>query len=115
MLPPLEAYCVNRTYIGAYSAIYAILRPCKSGDCIDISVKFRSFDFKTVFRTVFHAYTASHTYGFVKGRLFPVCLWDFYSFMTQIVPDGSEGAELSAKSAVYAFFRIYGMNFLKIS
>lgn len=78
-------------------------------------MKFRSFDFKTVFRTVFHAYAASHTYVFVKGRLFPVCLWGFYCFMTMTIADGSECAELSAKSAVYTFFRIYGMNFLKIS
>ena len=108
-------YCVNRTYIDANSAVYAILRPFKPGNCIDIPMKFRSFDFQTVFRTVFHAYAASHTYVSVKGWLFPVCLWDFYRFTSQIVADGSECAELTAKAAVNAFSRIDGLNFFKIS
>lgn len=78
-------------------------------------MKFRSFDFETVFRTVFHAYAASHTYVFVKGRLFPVCLWGFYCFMTLTIADGSESAQLAAKSAVNALFRVDGVNFLEIT
>ena len=52
---------VNRTHLGAYSAIYAIFRSRKTGNCIDITVEFRSLYFKAVFRTVFHTDTAADT------------------------------------------------------
>ena len=115
MLPPLEAYCVNRTYIGAYSAIYAIRRPCKSGYCIDVTVELRSFDFEAVLRAVLYAYAAAYTYGLIEDRFFPVCFRNFYCFLPPVVANGSKSAQLAAKPAINAFFRINGVNFLEIT
>ena len=108
-------YCVNRTYLGAYSAIYAIIRPCKPGYCIDVTVKFRSFDFEAVLRTVLHADAAADTYGFIKGRFFPVSFWNLNGFLPMVIADSSESAQLAAKPAIDTFFRVDGVNFLEIT
>ena len=115
MLPPLEAYCVNRTYIGAYSAIYAILRPCKPGYCIDVTVELRSFDFEAVLRAVLYAYAAADTYGLIEDRFFPVCFRNFCGFLPPVVANGSKSAQLAAEPAVDTFLRVDGMNFFKVS
>ena len=108
-------YCVNRTYLGAYSAIYAILRPCKPGYCIDVTVELWSLDFEAVLRTVLYADAAADTYGFIKGRFFPVCFWNLHSFMSLSAADSSKSAQLAAKPAIDAFFRVDGVNFLEIT
>lgn len=94
--PPLEADRVNRTYLGAYPAIYAIIRFYKPCNCIDITMKFRSLDFEAVFWTVFNADAAAYTDSFVKGRFFPVLIRNFNCFMSVVVANSCECTELAA-------------------
>ena len=111
----IEADGIYRTGLRAKPAVDALIRFCQYSSCMYIPVEFRSFDLETAHRTCLYADAAACTDASVNIWFVPVKLRSLMKLVALLVKHSILRADFAAKTAVYTFCRIYGVERLQFS